>query len=79
MFLFIMELSVLILGGLFMWSQIINPINKNMPIFPILRKTEKIKETIIHKNSELHNETLLDEVDQLETKIIEKKERRLKK
>lgn len=76
MFLVVIEISIVILGSLFLWSQIIKPLALGLPILPVFRKTEKIKETIINKKGELHNENLLEEVDDLDTKIIEKRERR---
>ena len=79
MFLVIMEILFLFSIGILIIGQIIIPLGKGLPVFPMFRQTEKIKETIVFKQGELHNEELLDQVDRLETKIIEKKERRQKK
>ena len=79
MFLALIELLVFFLFILFGITQIIQPFYKGLPVFPMFRQTEKIKETIISKQGELHNEELLDQVDQLDTQIIGKKERRSKK
>ena len=79
MFLVVLEFGVIIFGAIILVTQVITPMIKELPIFPALRTTSKIQETIIDKQGELHNEELLDQVNQLETKIIEKKERRNKK
>ena len=79
MFLVLIEIAVLVFGVVIFVTQVLTPISLGLPLFPALRQTGKIQETIIDKKSELHNESLLDEVDQLDTKIIEKKERRIKK
>lgn len=78
MFLVILELGVIAFGIIILFTQILIPIGKGLPIFPALRKTGEIQETIVTKQGELHEENLLDQVDQLDTKIIEKKNRRSK-
>ena len=79
MFLRIFELTIVFLILYHLVIQIVIPLRNKTPLFPAYRKEAEVKEEIVEKTSELHTEELLDQVDKLETKITEKKKRRMTK
>ncbi len=71
--------SVLFLFGIFIFDQVIVPLWKNLPIFPVFNKTKKeLESTVIKNNDLIHNKEITEKIIEQE-KIFKKTKKRSKK